>query len=255
MKCEVVRDLIPLVIDDVASPDSKALVNEHLETCEACRAYRDGMAAQLEKPAPVEDDTSFIRFCRRLQRNFRWRRLALWVLIAALAVGAAVAGARVVYDNIYVNQRMIPLENVQARLCRLEDGKVMAEFTFLNGQKWYGTTAQTYRPGGTYYIAPMMPVWPVGDYSDWSAQRLEEVVLALSDDGTLVYRRTHTEMEYDAALGTMAEKTIVDWEEPIQTVCLGEEPSGNYRVIYRSGDEIPLYEGPAEAVPHWGTNG
>ena len=77
MKCEVVRDLIPLVIDDVASEESRNLVGEHLETCEACRAYRDGMAAQLEKPAPVEDDTSFIRFCRRLQKNFRWRRLAL----------------------------------------------------------------------------------------------------------------------------------------------------------------------------------
>ena len=49
MKCEVVRDLIPLVIDDVASEESRNLVGEHLETCEACRAYRDGMAAQLEK--------------------------------------------------------------------------------------------------------------------------------------------------------------------------------------------------------------
>ncbi len=87
MKCEVVRDLIPLVIDDVASEESRNLVGEHLETCEACRAYRDGMAAQLEKPAPVEDDTSFIRFCRRLQKNFRWRRLALWVLVGGAGRG------------------------------------------------------------------------------------------------------------------------------------------------------------------------
>ena len=71
MKCEVVRDLIPLVIDDVASEESRNLVGEHLRTCEACRAYRDGMAAQLEKPAPVEDDTSFIRFCRR---RWPWAR-------------------------------------------------------------------------------------------------------------------------------------------------------------------------------------
>ena len=30
MKCEVVRDLIPLVIDDVASEESRNLVGEHL---------------------------------------------------------------------------------------------------------------------------------------------------------------------------------------------------------------------------------
>ena len=100
MKCEVVRDLIPLVIDDVASEESRNLVGEHLETCEACRAYRDGMAAQLEKPAPVEDDTSFIRFCRRLQKNFRWRRLALWVLIAALAAD----GTSTIEDAHYIER-------------------------------------------------------------------------------------------------------------------------------------------------------
>ena len=38
--CAVCRDLIPLVQDGVASPESEALVKAHLAACPACRALR-----------------------------------------------------------------------------------------------------------------------------------------------------------------------------------------------------------------------
>ena len=148
MKCEVVRDLIPLVIDDVASEESRNLVGEHLETCEACRAYRDGMAAQLEKPAPVEDDTSFIRFCRRLQKNFRWRRLALWVVVAALAAsGTSVIGHPEHIDRGYAAfteilaslgaqiRREAPLRNTSAKKTSSKKQNHLA----IGTKRWYDT--------------------------------------------------------------------------------------------------------------------
>ena len=36
ISCEVIRDLLPLYVDDVLSPDSRALVEEHLGTCADC---------------------------------------------------------------------------------------------------------------------------------------------------------------------------------------------------------------------------
>ena len=35
--CKVIQDLLPLYHDGVASPDTAALVEEHLQTCEACQ--------------------------------------------------------------------------------------------------------------------------------------------------------------------------------------------------------------------------
>lgn len=35
-KCDIVQDLLPLYIDNVCSPSSAELVNEHLQTCEDC---------------------------------------------------------------------------------------------------------------------------------------------------------------------------------------------------------------------------
>ena len=38
LDCEVIRDLLPLYAEHMASPASTALVEEHLQECEACRA-------------------------------------------------------------------------------------------------------------------------------------------------------------------------------------------------------------------------
>ena len=35
--CEIVRDLIPLVADDIASEESKKFVENHCETCDECK--------------------------------------------------------------------------------------------------------------------------------------------------------------------------------------------------------------------------
>ena len=50
--CAVCRDLIPLVQDGVASPESEALVKAHLQTCPECRPVAGGRrAGRATKPA------------------------------------------------------------------------------------------------------------------------------------------------------------------------------------------------------------
>lgn len=70
-RCAVVQDLLPLYVDDAVSPDSRALVNEHLRDCPACRHMLKELQAPAVKPldgagaAPSED----ARFLARLRRN------------------------------------------------------------------------------------------------------------------------------------------------------------------------------------------
>ena len=37
--CEIIRDLLPLYVDDVCSEKSKDMIEEHLRGCEECRNY------------------------------------------------------------------------------------------------------------------------------------------------------------------------------------------------------------------------
>ena len=51
--CNVVRDLIPLYVDDVLSNDSKEIVENHIAECEGCKKYysqlKDGATLTAER--------------------------------------------------------------------------------------------------------------------------------------------------------------------------------------------------------------
>ena len=72
--CDIARDLMPLVIDDVASPAAKEAVGAHLEGCAECRQVMTALRREPAAP-PAETDTKFIRFCRKMERGLRWQRL------------------------------------------------------------------------------------------------------------------------------------------------------------------------------------
>ena len=36
ISCDVIRDLLPLYVEDMLSNDSKNIVDEHIEQCESC---------------------------------------------------------------------------------------------------------------------------------------------------------------------------------------------------------------------------
>lgn len=82
--CDTVRDLMPLVIDEVASERSCEIVREHVAVCAECRARMDSMRAPLEKP---ETGGDFARFVKTTGRRLRRRRIAALVcIVLALAV-------------------------------------------------------------------------------------------------------------------------------------------------------------------------
>lgn len=77
LPCAICRDLLPLVQDGVASPESEAAVRAHLQHCEACRALWPE-AGESSTPAPLPDDEKVVRQLRR--------RVNGW-LLAFIAVG------------------------------------------------------------------------------------------------------------------------------------------------------------------------
>ena len=56
-ECEIVRDLMPLVLDDVASDGSKHMVSAHVQTCAQCAAYMNQLKADLPAGRKSELDS------------------------------------------------------------------------------------------------------------------------------------------------------------------------------------------------------
>ena len=53
-ECNIVRDLLPLCVEDIASPDSAVFVGKHLEKCEVCRREMSLLknASRLDQATP-----------------------------------------------------------------------------------------------------------------------------------------------------------------------------------------------------------
>jgi len=94
--CEIIHDLLPLYHDKACSPASRALVDGHVNACEACRA----MLAELDEPLPPPVN-SFLPPASRLKqaKNKLVRRTALAVTAVFCAMGIVAAGGAGLYGE------------------------------------------------------------------------------------------------------------------------------------------------------------
>lgn len=75
-ECNIIRDILPLYIDKIASQDTISFVEEHLKNCAACRTELENMKAPnaLERSTSdvqVDDETPLKVFAKKWNRKKR----------------------------------------------------------------------------------------------------------------------------------------------------------------------------------------
>ncbi len=90
---EIIRDLMPLCADDIASPQSEAAVKEHIAACEECAAEWEQMQKGID--TGKKDDEEAKRYAETAKRVRKHdRRVAACVLASLLLIafiGAVIA--------------------------------------------------------------------------------------------------------------------------------------------------------------------
>lgn len=86
VSCGVIRDLLPLYADQVASPESRALVEEHLNGCEGCRRELEQLTRNVSLPPEQNEKAEMKRWKKALSRKVNRRALA-WGLAVVLLLG------------------------------------------------------------------------------------------------------------------------------------------------------------------------
>lgn len=86
MKCEVIRDLIPLCIDGCRSEESERLVKEHLALCGLCRACMENASKPMMQTEAVPPKP------RKLGRVSLWKASALQSVLFFLYFAVITAG-------------------------------------------------------------------------------------------------------------------------------------------------------------------
>ena len=86
-ECNVARDLMPLVIDGVASEESQSFVDTHVVECEECAGVYADMCGELEQQRIVQLEQAELEAAAKEVRAKRLRKGILYgVMVVLLAV-------------------------------------------------------------------------------------------------------------------------------------------------------------------------
>lgn len=89
VKCEVIRDLLPLYADGVVSDESRILIEEHLKDCAGCREY----LGLLQEDVPDVDEVGFANeaaVLKKIKGRIIRNRILIVLITLAFAVIAGV---------------------------------------------------------------------------------------------------------------------------------------------------------------------
>ena len=125
--CAMARDLMPLVIDNVASDESREFVENHMAGCDECCAVYEEMKKDI--PAKTEQEKgseqeAFSRAAGKLKRKKRLRILRnvlLGMLIGCIALG----GSLLAFDRITQAREPIYYGFYSVYLSELKSGDIV----------------------------------------------------------------------------------------------------------------------------------
>lgn len=150
ISCNIIRDLLPLYLDQVCSEESKDMIENHLTECENCREYYDQMSADVpdinidpEESADPLDDKAMVR---KLSRRITSRQFMITgiTLIVVFIIGCFLnspdfssasspfidKAKETVLETIPVLDSRISTDKITpGDAYRLEDGSIYCSFT------------------------------------------------------------------------------------------------------------------------------
>ncbi|MDF2673379.1 MAG: hypothetical protein K0R09_1644 [Clostridiales bacterium] len=96
ISCNIILDLIPLVKDGVASIDSTNLVNEHVKSCESCKAEFDSFENICIETPSIKDEKIIFDIKRSIFIT------QVIILISGAIVGVALSNSMNMFYNFII---------------------------------------------------------------------------------------------------------------------------------------------------------
>lgn len=123
MKCDVIKDLMPSYIDQLLTEESRILVEEHLEECEACKAYYETLKGEddIFEAAAEELHVDEIQPLKKIKKKMS-RKTMLVSVVTAIFVVCLLLGLNYI---IFHHEHYVPYED--AGISVTLDGKMYVD--------------------------------------------------------------------------------------------------------------------------------
>lgn len=121
LPCDIVKDLLPLYVDDVCSGQSKDAVKEHLDYCGSCSQEYEAMKEKL--PDILSEETAFEKDIKWLKQKWRIRSARPVFILGILLLCACIFFS--VFPDILRPLFLVSPQHVQVtELYELKDGTI-----------------------------------------------------------------------------------------------------------------------------------
>ena len=120
--CNVARDLMPLVIDGVASEESQQYVDEHIAECTECALTYGAMKVELPR-ANQEKERAEMEKAAKEMRKKRRKRIAKSVVLGVVLCFVLVVGGLRLWEELTLYSRYpMAKSEVAVQLYKMSDG-------------------------------------------------------------------------------------------------------------------------------------
>lgn len=126
LPCSVITDLLPLYQDGLCSPESKEIIEAHLQTCKNCRALCSELPLPEAEPPAVPDEAEAFRQLRKKTRRGKLLRI-MSICASVLLVCFLVLNA------IWFPAKYFPYKSLCKNFDRNPDGGKGDEYTMQSG--------------------------------------------------------------------------------------------------------------------------
>ena len=124
ISCNIIRDLLPLYVDEAVCEETKELVEEHLFTCEDCRKEAEMMKKSVVLPVHEKVRKLDQAALKTWKNKWLTKKVKIGVL-SALATLGVMAG---IYSGLVLPELYIPYDSSTFSL-KEENGNLYVEYT------------------------------------------------------------------------------------------------------------------------------
>ena len=237
ISCNIIRDLLPLYAEDLASDDTRALVDEHICDCESCTNFLKEL--RLDMPVPMETETDSLK---KVKKTIL-RRRALSIMVSVFTV---ITLASLVITWLFTPFQLTKEQALDDFYVR-EDGAVVLDYSpYVIGRSLSG----------------MNENWFIHQYSTrydvWKGDNRKSIEELYGSDGIITEEEKRRYENIDVVYGTwestdgkVKSDAPIPWLEDAVLVSGANDwnwwyfdPAGlgNDTLLYDAGKEIPAKE-------------
>ena len=109
MKCEIIRDLLPLYIDGLTSKESNQEIEKHLKNCEECQKYYQEMTGDIDNFSVItNEEIEDVNLIKKIKKKNRKKALGIFVgafVLSGVLMGVGFHWTHCVamYENVILN--------------------------------------------------------------------------------------------------------------------------------------------------------